>query len=88
MPLEPGTNVSYEPLKARVGRLLVSTALFYKWSSDGALEGVMLTHVDDILVTGGPSAIASFEEIGKELGFGSIEKNQFTFCGKSKPCKP
>ena len=43
----------------------------------------MLTHLDDILATGNEEAIKSFGEIGEELGYGSISKGKFTFCGKN-----
>ncbi|CAE7294222.1 RE1 [Symbiodinium natans] len=61
----------------------IDGGLFFKWSPEGVLEGVMLTHVDDILVTGNSEAVKSFHEIGAELGFGSISKDKFTFCGKN-----
>lgn len=46
------------------------------------LAGVIVAHVDDLLFTGSTEAERSLEAIGKELGFGSLDKNDFTWCGK------
>ena len=58
--------------------------LFWHVSSDGVrkLDGIMVSHVDDLLFSGGPHALSSFEAIGKELGFGSQEESDFVWCGK------
>ena len=46
------------------------------------MEGIVVSHVDDLLMGGIPVAIASSEALGKELGFGSLEKGSFVYCGK------
>ena len=39
-------------------------------------------HVDDLLFAGNEAAWRSFMEISRELGFGSLEENDFIWCGK------
>jgi len=56
---------------------------FWKEGKQGKqLAGVIVAHVDDLLFTGSTEAERSLEAIGKELGFGSLDKNDFTWCGK------
>ena len=43
---------------------------------------MLCSHVDDLLFTGGPEAWASIHRLGAELGFGSLEKGSFVYCGK------
>ena len=38
------------------------------------MEGIVVSHVDDLLMGGSPVAIASLEALGGELGFGSLER--------------
>lgn len=61
-----------------------ATWLYWHVTAGGRrqLDGIMVSHVDDLLFSGGPHALASFEAIGKELGFGSKEENDFVWCGK------
>lgn len=46
------------------------------------LEGLIVAHVDDLLFTGSPLAESYLKKIGAELGFGSQDFNDFTWCGK------
>ena len=46
------------------------------------MEGIVVSHVDDLLMSGSPVAIASLEALGPELAFGSLEKGSFVYCGK------
>ena len=46
------------------------------------MEGIVVSHVDDLLMSGSPVAIASLEALGQELAFGSLEKGSFVYCGK------
>ena len=72
-------------------RTLVDGAMWCLWgkADDAAqsrgirpLEGIIVAHVDDLLFTGSPTAEASLQAIGSELGFGSQDRNDFTWCGK------
>ncbi|CAK8990108.1 unnamed protein product [Durusdinium trenchii] len=46
------------------------------------LEGVIISHVDDLLLGGGHRAQALLQDLGQILGFGSVEYDDFTYCGK------
>ena len=62
----------------------IDAALWFLWSDDKKeLYGMVLSHVDDLLVGGNPIACKSIEKLGEELGFGSMEKGKFTYCGKA-----
>eukprot|EP00913_Durusdinium_trenchii_P032167 g30120.t1 len=53
------------------------------WSNDGStLEGIMISHVDDLLMGGNSRAQGTLESLGAELGFGSISSQSFVYCGK------
>ena len=41
-----------------------------------------MSHVDDLLMGGSPRAIQLLHELGKELGFGSLETGSFVYCWK------
>lgn len=58
-------------------------ACWLLWSNDKTtLDGVIISHVDDLLLGGGPRAQALLQDLGKLLGFGSVEYDDFTYCGK------
>ena len=75
-------------------RSCIDAAMWLLWSApqDGqqefdnyescTLEGVIIAHVDDLLFCGSKVAEASLAKIGQELGFGSQDFNDFTWCGK------
>ena len=64
-------------------RSSIDAAQWFLWSADHAkLEGIILSHVDDLLLGGNDRAKQSLLELGKELGFGSLEEKSFTYCGK------
>ena len=61
----------------------VDGALWMLWSPDGkTLEGMICSHVDDLLFGGNDRAKALLLELGKELGYGSLEEKAFHYCGK------
>ena len=58
-------------------------ACWLLWSEDkSTLEGVIISHVDDLLLGGGRRAQALLQDLGQILGFGSVEYDDFTYCGK------
>ena len=64
-------------------RSSIDAAQWFLWSADHAkLEGIILSHVDGLLLGGNDRAKQSLLELGKELGFGSLEEKSFTYCGK------
>lgn len=68
-------------------RSMLDGALWYYWidSTDGKnkeLGGVIVGHVDDLLFTGTDAALASLLRLGDILGFGSVEEENFQWCGK------
>jgi len=64
-------------------RSSLDAAMWFLWSDDGkTMEGIVVSHVDDLLMGGSPVAIASLEALGGELGFGSLERGSFVYCGK------
>jgi len=46
------------------------------------LRGIVVSHVDDLLFTGDAVAEKSLGQIGSELGFGSLDREDFSWCGK------
>ena len=67
-------------------RSILDAAMWCFWKTDGSgqrqLAGVIVAHVDDLLFTGSGEAERSLGDIGKELGFGSLDRNDFSWCGK------
>ena len=62
----------------------IDAALWFLRSPDRTeLYGMVLSHVDDLLIGGNAIARASIEKLGEELGFGSIEVGKFVYCGKT-----
>ena len=59
----------------------MDAATFFLWSDESTprLLGVLRSHVDDLLVAGGPEAWASLERLGTELG---CVLREGTYCGK------
>lgn len=49
---------------------------------DGELVGILAAHVDDLLMSGNLESERSLLRLGERIGFGSIEKDQFVWCGK------
>ena len=46
------------------------------------LKGGIVGHVDDLLFLGDSDAKASLHRLGDKLGFGTIDENDFQWCGK------
>ena len=65
-------------------------AAFWFLRLDGLSEivALMCVHVDDLLFTGNDQAWKVFLELGRELGFGSIEEDDFVWCGKRMQREP
>ena len=67
-------------------RTLVDGAMWCYWVANEAgeriLEAVVVAHVDDLLFAGSVKGKKSLDAIGTELGFGSLEEGDFTWCGK------
>ena len=51
-------------------------------AGEQTLEALVVAHVDDLLFAGGVKGKASLDAIRAELGFGSLEEGDFTWCGK------
>jgi len=67
----------------------LDAALWFKWSEkDGKLCGMLIAHVDGLLCVGDEEAESSLLALGDVLGFGSIERDDFQWCGKHiRKCK-
>lgn len=77
-------------------RTLIDAAAWLFWGPPVAnekqtkpiLRGIVLARVDDLRCCGDEMAEKAFMAIGAELGFGSIEYDNFTWCGKRiRRCK-
>ncbi|CAL1166460.1 unnamed protein product [Cladocopium goreaui] len=64
-------------------RSTIDAATWFLWSSDrSSLDGMIVSHVDDLMMGGNARAEKSLEALGAELGFGSLERGSFVYCGK------
>ncbi|CAL1128158.1 unnamed protein product [Cladocopium goreaui] len=64
-------------------RTTLDYACWVPWSPCGTrLDGVLISHVDDLLLGGNRRAVAKLQELGRELGFGSTSEKDITYCGK------
>ena len=64
-------------------RSCMDYACWMLWSADRTvLEGVIVSHVDDLLLGGTLKAQESLLRLGQQLGFGSVEYDDFVYCGK------
>jgi len=63
-------------------RSVMDAAMWTLRDGQGNLQGIVLSHVDDLLLGGTQVAYESIRKLGEELGFGSFEKDSFTYCGK------
>lgn len=63
-------------------RSTMDSACWLLWSASGELDGIICSHVDDLLLGGGDRAQRELKALGEELGFGSIETGSFQYCGK------
>ena len=48
----------------------------------GHLLGMMVSHVDDLLWSGGEAMSAVMEKVQADLKFGSLDEGDFTYCGR------
>ena len=60
----------------------MDAAQWFLYGADGSLQGIVVSHVDDLLMGGTDLAGKSLRALGDELGFGSLETGCFTYCGK------
>ena len=51
-------------------------------SGENVIEAIIVAHVDDLLFAGSVAGKKSLDSIGNELGFGSLEVDDFVWCGK------
>ena len=51
-------------------------------SGERILLGVVLSHVDDLLCGGCKEALDSIMSLEAQLGFGTVERDSFVYCGK------
>ena len=67
-------------------RSQLDQAMWLKWKTSKTcsreLSGVLVAHVDDLLLSGDDEARSSFDKVGQELGYGSVELEDFVWCGK------
>ena len=70
-------------------RSMLDGALWFLWDevegsneSSKKLRGVIVGHVDDLLFAGDQTALNSLMKLGEVLGYGSIEADDFHWCGK------
>lgn len=49
----------------------------------GELHGMVISHVDDLLMGGDAVAKASIQDLGAELGLGAFHEGEFTYGGKN-----
>ncbi|CAK9107120.1 unnamed protein product [Durusdinium trenchii] len=63
-------------------RSSMDAAQWFLKSPEGTLDGIVVSHVDDLLMAGTAKAHATLKALGEELGFGSLETGSFTYCGK------
>ena len=70
------TNLGWE-------RSSLDAAMWMLWSADRTkLDGLLVSHVDDLLLGGNERAKALLLKLGDELGYGSLEEKRFHYCGK------
>ena len=63
-------------------RSKVDAAMWFLKDEAGKMHGVILSHVDDLLLSGDQIAKDSLDRLGRELGFGTLETGSFSYCGK------
>ena len=68
-------------------RSVLDGALWFRWTESletgkKTMTGVIVGHVNDFLFTGNDNALRSLMRLGNKLGYGSVESENFTWCGK------
>ena len=65
-------------------RSALDQAVWFLWDGpeQKQLRGMIVSHVDDLLFGGDPVAEKSLMEVGDQLGFRDVTRNEFTWCGK------
>ena len=64
-------------------RSSIDFAVWFLWNEDKTkLHGIVASHVDDLLLGGDAVAKRSLDKLNEELGFGALQHNCFTYCGK------
>lgn len=64
-------------------RSTMDAAQWVLYGPNDRTEGMIVSHVDDLLLAGSSTAYASLKALGEELGFGSLEQGSFAYCGKN-----
>jgi hypothetical protein len=62
-------------------------ALWFRWTESletgkKTMTGVIVGHVNDLFFTGNDDALRILMRLGNKLGYGSVESENFTWCGK------
>ena len=60
----------------------MDAAQWFLYDDKNQLQGVLVSHVDDLLMAGSSYAKRTLDKLGSELGFGSLETGCFNYCGK------
>ena len=68
-------------------RTAMDAAMWVLYDGD-RLCGMIISHVDDLLMAGDNVAKRTLDALGRELGFGSLETASFQYCGKLIEQKP
>ena len=63
-------------------RSQMDAAQWFLYDDKNQLQGVLVSHVDDLLMAGSSYAKRTLDKLGSELGFGSLETGCFNYCGK------
>ena len=63
-------------------RSQMDAAQWFLYDANQCLHGILVSHVDDLLMAGSSWAKQTLDQLGKELGFGSLETGCFNYCGK------
>ena len=65
-------------------RSALDQAVWFLWDGPEReqLRGMIVSHVDDLLFGGDAVAEKSLMEVGDQLGFRDVTRNEFTWCGK------
>ena len=72
-----------------LGTLAPDAAMWWLWNPNHTvLLGLIISHVDDLLMGGNEEAKKSLDKLGEELTFGSIATGKFTYYDKLIEKKP
>ena len=58
-------------------------AAYVMLKDDGSIDGLVISHVDDLIWCGGEKTQKAMQQVQQELKFGKLEDTCFKFCGRS-----